>query len=68
MKTALKITWISGLLFFLISCGPPSESRENMDRIADRTFDSIQKLVDSSMNAPLKEVSLTTSTYVFEYK
>jgi hypothetical protein len=39
-------------LFTLTSCQPEVESRVHMDNIANRTSDSITKLIDSSLALP----------------
>lgn len=55
MKTTIAIS-IMGI--FLVSCGSAGESRERMDNLSQRNSDSILNLVDSALNAPLKDMSL----------
>lgn len=58
MKKLLSILFISTAV--LTSCGPAAEDRVQMDRIAKRMSDSITRLIDSSLNDPLKYVNLNT--------
>ena len=39
-------------LFALFACTPQTESRAHMDEVANRTSDSITKLIDSSLALP----------------
>ncbi|HRD38553.1 MAG TPA: hypothetical protein PLC65_07975 [Bacteroidia bacterium] len=71
----MKINLISNagivLTFALLACGKPTESRAHMDKIANRTSDSLQILVDSLLEEPWRVMATGpqhTNTYIFEYK
>jgi hypothetical protein len=42
----------------LSSCGPAAEDRFQMDRVSKRMSDSLQHLIDSSLNDPARHVNL----------
>lgn len=71
MKIVLISTASVVLMFALFACGKPTESRAHMDKIAARTSDSLQILVDSLLEEPWRVMATGaqhSNTYIFEYK
>lgn len=73
MRTLANFIIITGFSCLIVACGTATEKKENMLNQAKRMDDSLLNHIDSSLNAPLKELSmakpaLVTTTYVFEYK
>jgi hypothetical protein len=55
MKKLLSTVFIVSVV--LTSCGPAAEDRVQMDRVAKRMSDSLQHLIDSSLQDPANTFS-----------
>lgn len=73
MKRILNYSSVLVFSCCIFSCGKPTESRVQMDYIAQRTSDSLLNSIDSLLKEPERDTlsgskALITPTYIFEYK